>query len=148
LDDRSLLGAQHQRDLELSILFFVEMALDGRCEDRRLDEAHQASSYAIGVGLFNHAAAAGDTRCDPGAHRRQGRLAWLGPFGLRPLTPAARRDELAIAAGLPEGNRDSTEGSERRRCCGRLRSDPLGLTHGRRSDPMPTVRAGAAAQRL
>jgi hypothetical protein len=40
LDDRPLLWAEHQRDLKLSILLVVEMSLDGRCEDRRLDEAH------------------------------------------------------------------------------------------------------------
>jgi hypothetical protein len=41
LNDRPLLRAQHQRDLELSILFVVEMSLDGCGEDRRLDEAHR-----------------------------------------------------------------------------------------------------------
>ena len=40
LDDRPLLGPQHQRDLELPISFVVEVPSERGCEDVRLDEPH------------------------------------------------------------------------------------------------------------
>ena len=48
---------------------------------------------------------AGDDAGYPGAHRRQGRLALLGPSGLRPMTPAPRRETVALIAGRRESAR-------------------------------------------
>ena len=44
----------------------------------------------------------------PGAHRRQGRLASLGPFGLRPLTPACAGKTWRLSPASPEAGASMT----------------------------------------
>src|SRR5450756_1833421 len=53
LNDRPLLRAQHQRDLQLAILFVVEMPPNRGREHGRFDEPHRPLVYAIGVSSFN-----------------------------------------------------------------------------------------------
>jgi hypothetical protein len=42
-------GRQHQRDLEATVVFVIEMSLERDREHRRLDEPHAGVLYANGV---------------------------------------------------------------------------------------------------